>query len=173
VSDEDLNIRIRRLLDAGYSVRLSRWEAPGVPAGADCYAEITSGMGSTWRSFGETPHDALRGCWPLGDGPGKGGCAHCGTLGCEVQDCETCAAYPEGEPLGVCGVCGAGYPLADDEDEDELDGDDWDGEEDESFGVPAGPDTPCRASSQLGTACAERGLHFEHDDHNGTTWAAM
>ncbi|HEY1701219.1 MAG TPA: hypothetical protein VGG75_16055 [Trebonia sp.] len=171
--EEDLNASLRRLLDAGYSVQVSRWDAESLPAGADYFAEITSGMGSTWRGFGETPADAIRGCWPLGQGNGKGGCGHCGGLGCETAECKVCAAYTDAPGNGVCAVCGDGYPVEDgDEDlDDEGDTDDFD--EDETFGEPVGPDTPCRASSQAGTACTVLGLHFEHDDGNGLTWAAM
>lgn len=158
----DTSTDIRRLIDAGYTVTFSRFPLTG--PGADYYAEITSDMGSRWKCFGATPGEAIRANWPLGDGPGRGGCAHCGGLGCEVGRCPVCAAYTDDPGNGICGVCGRGYPIAH---EDGLPGDEPDEREETT-----GPENPCRASSEFGTVCAERGVHWRHDGH-GTVWESV
>lgn len=165
-SGHDTSTDIRRLIDAGYTVTFSRFPLTG--PGSDCYAEITSDMGSRWKCFGATPGEAIRENWPLGDGPGRGGCAHCGGLGCEVGRCPVCAAYTDEPGNGVCGVCGRGCPIAD---KDELPGDEDD--EPDEYEDMIGPEPPCRASSQFGTVCAERGVHWRHDDGCGTVWESM
>lgn len=113
----DTSTDIRRLNDAGYTVTFSPFPLTG--PGADYYAEITSEYGSRWKCFGATPGEAIRSNWPLGDGPGRGGCAHCGGLGCEAGGCPMCTAYTDEPGNGVCGVCGQGHPGADDEDDAE------------------------------------------------------
>lgn len=109
----DLNTDIRRLVDAGYAVTF------GQPLGGDYYAEITSESGSKWKCLSATPAEAIQSNWPLGQGPGRGGCCHCGGLGCEAEGCRVCAAYTGDPGNGVCGVCGEGHPIADDEDDAE------------------------------------------------------
>jgi hypothetical protein len=114
----DMGADMRRLADAGYTVKVQRWEHE--TGGGDYFAEITSGMGSTWQGFGGTPADAVRGVWPLGQGPGRGGCAHCGGIGCEAEGCTVCGAYTDRPGNGVCAVCGEGYPFDGDPDDDDL-----------------------------------------------------
>jgi hypothetical protein len=113
----DTGADIRRLLDAGYQVTFQLWELSGP---REYFANVTSEFGSRWRSFGATPGEALRACWPLGYGPGQGGCGHCGGMGCEKAGCVTCAAYTDKPGNGVCGVCGAGCDDDGQGDDDDL-----------------------------------------------------
>ena len=109
----DTSTDVRRLLDAGYQVSFQLWNLDGTAA---YFANVTTESGSRWKGLGPTPGDALRSVWPLGGGPGQGGCGHCGGMGCTVPDCRTCAAYVE--PLdGTCGVCGYADPDADEGDD--------------------------------------------------------
>src|SRR4051794_16999964 len=61
----DLSANIARLLDEGYQVVFSTLAAlfPGY------VVTLTGPLGSTWRGSGETPAEALRSVWPLGDDP--------------------------------------------------------------------------------------------------------
>lgn len=108
-AEHDTNTDLRRLIDAGYSVTFT---AP--PAGYESTAymvTITSETSSRWRCVDDTPGAALRAVWPLGYGPGQGGCGHCCLMGCTVADCPVCAAY--GAAIaGNCGVCGYTDPDA-------------------------------------------------------------
>lgn len=103
----DLETDLRRLADAGYTVKLERWQNV---SGGDFYVEITNESGSMWNGFGASQAEAVRGIWPLGQG--RGGCGHCGGLGCDVGGCAVCAAYPEVEP-GECAVCTEGGAMDD------------------------------------------------------------
>ncbi len=103
----DTSTDIRRLLDAGYQVTFQLWETDG--SRDEYFASVTSEFGSRWRSFGPTPGEALRACWPLGQGEGQGGCGHCGGIGCIRLRCQVCTAYgPAVE--GTCNVCGYADP---------------------------------------------------------------
>lgn len=144
----DTSTDIRRLIDAGYEVKFS--PSPLTGPGGDYYAEITMEYGSRWKCFGATPGEAIRSNWPLGVGPGQGGCAHCGGLGCEADHCPVCAAYTSDPGNGVCGVCGAGYPVAG---EDDLTGD-----EDEFGHEDDEPDPYCSACG------ADIGIFHGHGD---------
>jgi hypothetical protein len=61
----DLSADIARLLEEGYQVVFSTLAAlfPGY------VVTLTGPLGSTWRGSGETPAEALRSVWPLGDDP--------------------------------------------------------------------------------------------------------
>ena len=99
-TDED----VRRLIDAGYTVTFTA--APAAYAPGTAYVVlITAQLGARWRGVSSTPGAALRSVWPLGYGPGQGGCGHCTMSGCTVADCPVCAAYGP-VTAGHCGVCG-------------------------------------------------------------------
>jgi hypothetical protein len=106
------NTDVRRLLDAGYSITFALPPAAYATGDGPLYmASVTSSFGSHWLGAGETPAAALRSVWPLGDGPGHGGCGHCDGMGCNRPGCPTCAAWLDGEHVtGTCGVCGYADP---------------------------------------------------------------